>query len=200
MIDWDDVRIYPLPLTELTFNHRIQDFSDGNWVFSNSTQDALYDAAISHLVEQKPCASPRIGQRLEENDFLQTALGNFRGGVAGLPEYADAQYIFNRTAENLAQAKNEWIRFADIYFHRQNRPIPYWNWCVELQESLGLVGNSTFARAGRWLQRETDAWWEKVFTTLSQKFPGSRWIQEKHCYFTAAFSEDYKLPGGLIAC
>lgn len=197
MVDWDDAKVVPLRLTEVTFGQRIRDRSGPKRIRTNISQESIYEEAMTRLSAAHPDAKPRMGPRLDENAYFECAL--LESEALKLC-FEDTHPLFSRTPENMFRARVEWEKFAATYFYRRNRPVPYWQWCEDVQEGLGIVGNSTLERAGRWLKRETDRQLETVLGVLAPGFPEWEWIQKKYCYMQAAFSEEYVLPGRRVSC
>jgi hypothetical protein len=197
MVDWDDARVVPIRVTEVTFGQRIRDRSGPKRIRTNVSQEPIYEEAMRQLIASNPDATPHMGPLLEENAYFECAL--LESEALKLC-FDDTHPLFARTSENIFRARIEWERFAEMYFHHRNRPVPYWQWCEDVQEGLGIVGNSTFERASRWLKRETDRQLEMVLGVLATGFPEWGWIQRKYCYLQAALSEEYVLLGGRVSC
>jgi hypothetical protein len=94
----------------------------------------------------------------------------------------------------------EWQAFTEEFFLSRGRPVPDWSQYVEVQQGLGLYGQTKYHRIARETKRKVQMALELVLRPVCGLYPGWGWASRKHCYLTAALSDEYLLPSGRYWC
>ena len=71
--------------------------------------------------------------------------------------------VLRRSTEKLALAATQWKAFAHEFYIDQGLPVPDYPQFVEIQEALGLYGQSQFERTFRRLKRTLLKHWNVFF-------------------------------------
>lgn len=106
----------------------------------------------------------------------------------------------NRSQEAMDGARSEWEKFTRAFFKNQGRPVPDWPLYVGVQEALGIYGTTERHVMWRNLKRRLQDKFQTIFSQLSRQYPDWKWAAQMDCYFTAALSDQYRLPSGLYSC
>lgn len=173
----------------------------GHRFILDPSQDDLYIRSLTRL--ERGCNStdklhPQNSHKLRFLDLLlriENSLSYFKGIFHKVWKEA-----LDRTPETLQDASDEWNEFTDIFFRKQNRPVPEWPFYIQVQEELGIYRNTTTDRLGRTLRRKALRRLSLVFKRLSETFPNWTWASRNHCYTTAAVWNHYRLPSGKYKC
>jgi hypothetical protein len=173
-------------------------------LYLNKTQNAIFFKEL-HRIESERLSSDYLStlcQDSERNLFLYFLYGNlndlevFRGTSLEVRVYD----LLDRSPERLARAASEWKLFSQKFFINRGRPVPDWPLYVEIQEGLGIYGNSRLHRLQRVLKRKVQLRLKDHLSTVCPQYPQWRWAARLQCYLTAALSNQYKLPSGRYSC
>jgi hypothetical protein len=84
----------------------------------------------------------------------------------------------HRTPERLALAASEWKLFVDKYFIAWNQTVPDWPLYVEIQETLGIYGQSSFECAFRRIKRNAqkrlNVFFYRLYSAISKMWTKMR--------------------------
>jgi hypothetical protein len=130
------------------------------WVFPkarlDNNQAQLFQDELCRI-EREKSGSTKICQM-----FLQSRENMFLNDILNWGEslpYLQQKYpellaeALHRTPGTLALAASEWKSFMNEYFMDRNRKVPDWPRYVEIQEALGIYGQSQFECTFRRIKR-----------------------------------------------
>lgn len=211
IIDWDSTWATPLlgtiqSLNQNLFECNIYPEPERHRNILDEQQDTLFLKELYRICKERS-SSDRIAKLYrdsERNLFLFIA--NFLSNEKLAQNIIDHRLrnllkeALKRSPTRLARAAEEWEKFTDGFFKKRGRPVPDWPIYVEIQEDLGLYRNGRVARLERLLKRAVHEQLKASFEVICLRYPQWKWAARKHCYYTAALWNEYKLPSGLYSC
>jgi hypothetical protein len=208
VLDWDGAVPLPLPMTTYSLNEKMFPKYPGrqNWSL-NETQDELFRTELLRI-EQNRSSSDQFSilhQESKRHLFLDDLhyIHNWTPEAINdhLLLFPDlVKEALNRSPVRLARAAVEWNSFANQFYTMRGRPVPDWPMYVQIQEDFGIYGKTRLHRLGRLLKRRLQERLSPVLERACLQYPQWKWVAQKHCYLTAALSEQYRLPSGKYSC
>ena len=183
-----------------------QNYPGGSNRSLNETQDELFRIELLRI-EQNRSSSDQFSmlyqleseQHLEELHYiLNWTREAINDDLLLFPDLANK--ALDRSPARLARAAAEWNSFANEFYTMRGRPVPDWPMYVQIQEDFGIYGKTRLHRLGRFLKRRLQERLKRVLERACLQYPQWEWIAQKHCYLTAALSDQYRLPSGKYSC
>lgn len=197
----------PLRLSALSLRHRIINGLENGFHPDSlvTDQDDLFLRELARIENERSGLNKlsTMYDNSDENQFIERVLFWLMCRDLEVLDILFPEYMaeaLQRTPETLALAKSEWERFSNAYYREMDRPVPDWPVYVEIQEGLGLLGNSEAQRTQRKLKRRIQGVLKVFLDNLFERFPGWTWLARERCHLAAAVSDQYILPSGKYSC
>jgi hypothetical protein len=171
----------------------------------NKTQDTLFRTELLRIEKERSSSDQLsiLQQESKRNLFLNDLhiISNKTWKImkGGLPPDLMKEAL-DRSPARLARAAAEWNSFVTEFYTLQHRPVPDWPMYIQIQEDLGIYGKVRLYHLGRLLKRRLQERLKHVLERACLQYPGWKWLAQKHCYLTAALSDQYRLPSGKYSC
>ena len=164
IVDWDDVGAVPLKLSAISIAQSF--FPEESGIKLDGNLDEFFKQELSRI-EQERSSSTEWSQMFvhsKENLLLFDILRLGNGFRELRKNHADLLVeVLHRSTEKLALAATEWKAFTHEFYIDQGLPVPDYPQFVEIQEALGLYGQSQFERTFRRLKRTFLKRWNMLF-------------------------------------
>lgn len=197
----------PLRLSALSLRHRMVNGLERHLSphLLDREQDNLFLQELARIEKERSDFDTlsTIYANSDENQFIERVLFwtpsiNLVFLDVLFPDYFEK--AIQRTPEALALAASEWEKLTTTYYRQMERPVPDWPLYVEIQEGLGILGNTPYHRTQRTLKRKLRRQAKFVLETLSEQLSAWSWISRAQCYLDAALSNNYTLPSNRYSC
>ena len=164
IIDWDDVGAVPLRLSAISIAQSF--FPEESAIKLDGNLDEFFKQELSRI-EQERSSSTEWSQMFvhsKENLLLFDILRLGKGFRGLQKDHGDLLVeILHRSTQKLALAATEWKAFAHEFYIDQGLSVPDYPQFVEIQEALGLYGQSRLERTFRRLKRTLLKRWNVFF-------------------------------------
>jgi len=200
VIDLDSIQVWPGSLSTMALEQRLYTPNYMNQNISHRNFHVVNPEGFENelhriqLLESRVSTSP-LNQQVLQSEEVFFLCYLFRYGltrtVIAFPEMV--KDILQKSSCQTERIKNEWHRFAALYYTSRGRPIPDWAQYIEIQEGLGLMRNYHKKNIRR-LKKRGQELLKHVFELISSILPQHKWVIRKQCYLTAAVSHSYILP------
>lgn len=194
------MRPVPLKLTAISLEDRLcsqSDWFDDDYVDIqlDPEQAEFFHQELSRIEKDRPWiySLSELYRASRENLFLERLTTKPHWNFALLNERQGdlLSKALERSPEALSAAAAEWAWFKYSWFHGYRRPVPDWPAYIEIQEGLGIYGQTRYHRFGRRIKRLTQ---ELLLTTtqhVCRYFDGWEWVVNKRRYLSQVLISTY---------